>query len=580
MKTQEIRSQTGLTLNEGSRLVEGYAVVFDQPSDGLGWVEVIHRGAITEETIRASDVFCKFNHQDDKILARSKFGEGSLSLTVDDYGLKYSFQAPKTVLGDELLEYLGRGEITASSFAFTVSTAEGSEQWKKSGGIVYRDIYKVDFLYDVSPVFLPAYEATSCLKRFAEVREQAEEDEVPLVSLFGQPNPDPQEDTETKEDDAETMETPVVEEEQPDEASEPFITEQTEEDTEPTEEPEQTTEAEEDTEQPKAEETKLTTKTTMEKRFSLISAINDVANNKRLDDISTAVINAGVNEMRKAGVNYGGQIQLPTSELRSSVTVTAEGEDVVATDLYDILEPLRAKNVLLNAGAKFITGLVGNVRVPVMGASNVTWEGENGAAKDGAPTFSSVELSPKRLTAYIDISKQFLAQDSAGAEAMIRQDLVNAINTKLEQTILGSGAGSATTPKGMSNNIVPTTIADFAGITALEAKVEAANVLGECKYIVSPTLKGKLRNMAKSAKTTQLVMEGGEIDGTPVLTTSNASSIIYGDWSNLAVGQWGSVDITVDPYSRAANGEVRLVVNAYFDAKVLRPEAFAFGTIA
>ena len=54
---------------------------------------------------------------------------------------------------------------------------------------------------------------------------------------------------------------------------------------------------------------------------------------------------------------------------------------------------------------------------------------------------------------------------------------------------------------------------------------------------------------------------------------------IYGDFSNLAIGQWGGIDLTVDPYTKAAAGQVRLVINAYFDAKVLRPEAFAFGTV-
>ena len=81
--------------------------------------------------------------------------------------------------------------------------------------------------------------------------------------------------------------------------------------------------------------------------------------------------------------------------------------------------------------------------------------------------------------------------------------------------------------------------------------------------------------MAKSTKSTQLVMEGGQIDGTDVLNTSNVEStnIAYGDFSNLAIGQWGAIDLTVDPYTQASNGKVRLVINAFFDAKVIRPEA-------
>lgn len=155
------------------RLITGYAATFETESDGLNFVEVIHRGAITEETIKNSDIFAKFNHQDDKVLARCKYGEGSLILEVDERGLKYTFEAPKTALGDELLEYLTRGDLNQSSFAFTV--AEGGDKWTKREGTIYRDIYKIDRLYDVSPVFQPAYSATECSKRGQEMVATSEE---------------------------------------------------------------------------------------------------------------------------------------------------------------------------------------------------------------------------------------------------------------------------------------------------------------------------------------------------------------------------------------------------------------------
>lgn len=317
------------------------------------------------------------------------------------------------------------------------------------------------------------------------------------------------------------------------------------------------------------------------RKFSLVKAIRNIANNQPLDNVTLAVINAGQEESRKAGVNAQGQIQLPTEE-RASVTVAAEGEDVVATDLFDILTPLRAKNVLVNAGARFMGNLVGNVQVPIMTKSNVTWEGETASAKDGAGTFSHKTLSPKRLTAYVDISKQLLAQDSIGVENAIRTDLVNAINAKLEETILGDVEGSATQPAGIFAEITPSSVADFASICAKEAEVEDANVIGDCKYILSNKAKAALRAMAKSSKSTQLVFENGEIDGTEAFNTSNVSGkqYVYGDFSNLAIGSWSGLDITVDPYSKAGDGQVRIVVNMYVDAVVLRPEAFATGTLA
>lgn len=174
---KEIRQiQSNFKVDNESRTVEGYAVCFESPSENIGWVEVIHRGAITEDTIKRSDVFAKFNHDDNKILARSKNGEGSLLLEVDDNGVRYMFDAPKTALGDELLEYLHRGDLSQSSFAFTIDKSDSTaERWHKENGVIYRDIYKIDKLYDVSPVFQPAYGATSCSARFDEVKAQSDE---------------------------------------------------------------------------------------------------------------------------------------------------------------------------------------------------------------------------------------------------------------------------------------------------------------------------------------------------------------------------------------------------------------------
>lgn len=322
-----------------------------------------------------------------------------------------------------------------------------------------------------------------------------------------------------------------------------------------------------------------TNKRNMKKRFSLVRSIRNIVNNSAMNDVDAAVIAEGNKEARKAGINFQGQIQLPSQ--RAAVTVTAEGEDVVATDLFDILKPLRAKNVLSQAGAKFMSGLVGNVQVPVMSKSNVTWEGETTTAKDGAGTFSHVTLSPKRLTAFVDISKQMIAQDSVDVESAIREDLVNAINSKLEETVLGSAAGTATQPAGIFFTIKPTAVADFAALVDKEATVEDANVIGECKYILSNKAKAALRSMAKGTKSTQLVYENGTVDGTVALNTSNVAgkNYVYGDFSNLAIGSWGGVDLTVDPYTKAADGMIRIVVNMYVDAQVLRAAAFATGTV-
>lgn len=319
-------------------------------------------------------------------------------------------------------------------------------------------------------------------------------------------------------------------------------------------------------------------KTMEKKEFRLLKAINDIANNRQLDETAQAVAAAGAEEMRHAGLSFGGQLQLPI-EKRDAVSVTSTDGSTVAVDVVDILAPLRAKSVLVSAGAKYMTGLVGDVKIPIMTANNVSWEGETAPAKDGAGTISNVVLQPKRLTCYVDVSKQFLVQDSVDAEKMIEQDIVNAISAKLEATILGKEEGSNTKPAGMFNGNTPTTVSTFADLANLEATVEDANVTGQIAYVASNKAKAAMRALNYN-KTTRTVYENGEVDGTPLYATSNVenNNFIVGDFSNLAIGQWGVVDLTIDPYSKAAEGLVRIVVNAYFDAKVLRSNAFAFGT--
>jgi hypothetical protein len=166
---KEIRNIAAeVTVDEESRKVEGYALLFNVPSDGLDIEEIIEPRAL-DGVIERSNVFALLNHDERRgILARSKKGAGTLSLTVDGKGLRYRFDAPRTALGDELLEYLKRGEVTESSFAFTVA----EDVWEKKGETWKRTIKKIDELYDVSPVYDAAYSRTTVYMRGKEQLEQ------------------------------------------------------------------------------------------------------------------------------------------------------------------------------------------------------------------------------------------------------------------------------------------------------------------------------------------------------------------------------------------------------------------------
>ena len=548
MDNLEIRSFNIELRNEPeSRHIEGYGSVFNERSLDLGgFVEMIAPGAF-DGVIDRSDVKCYLDHNPEKgILARSRNGKGSLSLVVDEKGLRYEFDAPHTNLGDEVVEGLKRGDYSQSSFAFTVD----DEVWtKEADGTYLRTITKIGGLYDVSIVANPAYEGTSVALRSLDAFKAQEEISAEVK------------EEEPKTEEPKVEETPV--EETPVEENKPEVQEETE---------------------PKENRNNINnTKNIHMSNFSLIKAINDVVNNRNINEDALNVIEMGATEMRKSGLSYSGQIQLPVEERGDAVaaTVATDGKEIVATDKLNILEPLRGKSILAEAGATFLTGLVGNISIPNYTGSTCGWKGELEAADNGKGTFGSVELSPKRLTAYIDISKQFLTQDSVGAEEMLRADIVNSLVAKLEQTIFGDAAGDNTKPAGIFNG-AEVVAPSYQGVCEAEAAV--TDYSGEKRFVMSPTAKSAFKQATISGTKSdlRLLLEDGEVDGYPVSDSSNvvAGGYAFGDFSELVVAQWGGIDIVVDPYTLATKNAIRLVINAYFDAKVRRNGAIKAYKIA
>ena len=595
----EIRNLGNLQLRQegDSRLIEGCAIVFNSVSEDLGFREIIESTAISQDLIDNSDIYLNFNHDDDKILGRWNKGHGSLNVELRKNGVYFSIEAPKNDLGDTVLEYLKRGDVDKCSFCFWIDhDDEEAETWTYEDGVAIRTIHKIAGLHDLSIVWTPAYSETTVsarsLEKLNELRAKQEEDKEKKED-------EPKKCESKSEDEPKKCESKSEDEPTDDPKDEPKDDDKDndmdnpDDDKDDTDNPENTPddkevdpdkdkEDKEDNPDKKEQKSKINKHNIMsEKKFNLLSAIRSIAENKPLDPEVQAVVDAGKSEMRNAGLSVNGQLQIP-AETRAAVTVTTEGEDVVVTDFANILEPLRTKNVLVDSGAHILTGLVGDLQIPAMGAENVNWEGETDPAQDGASTFTNVKLTPHRLSAYIDISKQFLVQDSLGAEALIRRDLVAAIQSKLESTIFSTDATDGSKPAGIFNGVTPTKVTDFKGLCTLESDVEDANFYGPAKYIVSPKAKAAMRAMAKSTKSTQLVMEGDNIDGTPVLSTGHIAkdTFAYGDWSQLYVGQWGAIDLTVDPYTKAADGQVRLVVNCFFDFKLVRPKAVVYGTTA
>lgn len=312
---------------------------------------------------------------------------------------------------------------------------------------------------------------------------------------------------------------------------------------------------------------------TMENKFSILKAINDVAEGRQLDEATQEMITRA--KVSAKGVEYQGQIVLPVNEERTLTAGT--NTEVVAEDKLNILAALRNKSVLAQAGATILTGLKNNISIPSYSGSAVTWEGEIAEAKDGAGTFKGTKYAPKRLTAKLDVSKLFLIQDSVGAEQMLMNDISAALMEKLESTLLGSEAGTEDKPAGIFNIVAPMeSVNDYEGIVGMETKLEENKVLGDYKFVVAPSVKGAFKTTAAFAGGNTPIMTGNEIDGIVVESTGNVPQkhFVLGKWEDYVITQFGGIDLTVDAVSQAANGVVRIVINGYFDAKPRRNESF------
>ncbi len=188
-ENKEIRSfapsDCELRATRRGRSIEGYAIVFNRESKDLGGFKEVIKPEAIQGVLEKSDVLALLNHDENRgVLARSTNGEGTLELSVDNFGVKYRFDAPETVLGDEVLSGVRRGDIRTSSFAFSV--AEQGQEWeKRPDGTYLRTINKFEMIYDVSPVYREAYADTTVAVR-SLVDERTKEAEFEAAKARGE----------------------------------------------------------------------------------------------------------------------------------------------------------------------------------------------------------------------------------------------------------------------------------------------------------------------------------------------------------------------------------------------------------
>lgn len=268
-----------------------------------------------------------------------------------------------------------------------------------------------------------------------------------------------------------------------------------------------------------------------------------------------------------------------------NIQVTGENgthDAVIQTDFTDILEPLYANSIISKLGIQTRTGCVNDIHVPRMTKGTVGFLGEIEAAQATSNAFDYVTLRPKRIGAYVDVSEQQLIQDSLGVFNTVQANLIKKLNEYIQDKLFDDQAATDLRPAGLFYNVTPEAVTDYRKLCDFEAGVEEDNVYGNMKYAMSPKAKATFRSMLKGTNNTGMVYDRGEMDGIPTEVTSSvpAKKFVYGNWDNLLFATWANPILKIsDSATGLITGEVRVYLGAYIDWAVLRPEAFAFGTV-
>lgn len=332
------------------------------------------------------------------------------------------------------------------------------------------------------------------------------------------------------------------------------------------------------------------------KRYSLLRAINALANPTDVRAQKAAAFEFECS--RAAAAQYGTTAQglmIPVDVLRNwdlaKRTLNSNDDSSLFTDDFrggDFIDVLRNASSVMQAGARMLSGLSGDVKIPKkLTAAAASWiSTEGGDTSSSEMTVGSVSMVPRTLGAFTDATRQLLIQSSLDVEALMRDDLATALALAIDKAAL-EGSGSSGQPTGIlltSGVNKPTSFAaaipTFAEVVAMETAVATDNALmGNLAYILPAAMYGGLKTKEKATNTAQFVVEpGGTINGYRGIVSNQATdgNLYFGNFADLLVGFFGGLDITVDPYTNSRSGTVRIVALQSCDVAVRHAVSFAY----
>lgn len=293
----------------------------------------------------------------------------------------------------------------------------------------------------------------------------------------------------------------------------------------------------------------------------------------------------GVTIPREVLAGWRSDVRLQRRDLNTADDSAIIAEDFRASEFIDVL---RNSTSVMQAGARMLTGLQGNVAIPKKtGASTGAWiSTEGGAAAESEPTFGQVTLAPKVVGAFTDITRLMMQQSSLDVEALVRDDLARGIALAIDKGGL-EGTGTAGQPTGVRNVTGINTRPNFAGPTPTFAEIvafetalaEDNSLIGNLAYITDASIYGGLKTQPKDAGSGIMVLQDGEMNGYPVVRSQQCTPgrVYFGNFDDLLIGMWDGLDIVIDPYTSSTSGTVRIVAMQTVDVAVRHPVSFCFG---
>jgi HK97 family phage major capsid protein len=345
-------------------------------------------------------------------------------------------------------------------------------------------------------------------------------------------------------------------------------------------------------------------------KFSYRKAFADISNRnlKSLQGLEKEIYDEAKKELIAAGVPEGeitSNILIPARMVhygtkKSLLDVATEGADLVRTEYRPMIPSLRIEPVVDRLGITKYTGLKGDIKIPrSTNEATFVWETENSSADEFTLTFDAIDLAPKRLAGYTDISGQMLVQSNEITEQYLRSKIEYGIGAAIDTAVLAGPTGG-NGPVGILNfsgvNVVSlgTSGGDmtYGALVGMIAAVEAdngrdgnagfvMNSNGFASLALTPYQSGGLEgNFILKPGTDTLwgrrFIVTNRIPSDLTETTTGLSAMIYSsNWRSAILATWGGVGILFDPYTQALVNKIRIVVNTYADVDIEHPEEFA-----